>query len=41
MIVVAVSFEHVILPVVGIAPVSAGDANGAFNAKLSSAYVLV
>ena len=39
--VVAVSFEHVVSPVVEIAPVSAGDANGAFNAKLSSTSVLV
>ena len=30
-IIVAVAFEQVILPVVGIDPVNASDANGAFN----------
>ena len=41
MIVVAVAFEHVTSPVVEIAPVSAGDVNGAFNAKLLSTSGLV
>ena len=31
LIVIAVAFEQVILPAVEIAPVSAGDANGAFK----------
>ena len=39
--VVAVAFEHVISPMVEIFPVNAGDANCAFNAKLSSTSGLV
>ena len=38
---VAVAFEHVVSPVVERAPVNAGHANGAFNAKLSSDSCLV
>ena len=39
--VVAISFEHVISPIVEIVPVKAGDANGAFHAKLVLDSVLV
>ena len=39
--VVAVSFEHILSPVAEIFPVKAGDANGAFNAKLVLVSVLV
>ena len=39
--VVAVSLEDMISPGVEILPVNAGDANGAFNAKLVLVSVLV
>ena len=39
--VIAIAFEPVKSPVVEIFPVNAGDANGAFNAKLFSTSVLV
>ena len=40
-IVVAVAFEQVISPAVEWVPVNAGDANGAFNAKVPSTWLLV